>query len=314
MFEEIINQSQCAIASGKLLGLPTETVYGLGAPITKIDLVDKVFAIKKRPLTNPLIVHVSSIEMAKRYVERWPQLAQDLCEAFWPGPLTLLVQKSELIDHRITAGSPWVALRMPDHDLTLRIISAFDQGFVAPSANPYQKLSPTSAAMVQAYFSTDDVMVIDGGPCKVGIESTVVQIINDQEIAIARPGMITQDQLQKNLLTSIKIKKASAVTSPSPGQSQKHYQPKAPIVLALTRKLSLEEAREKLLAQHPELLLTHGTTLEIQQDPKQFAQSLYQQLHILSTQADFILICVNDLIQQQPGIIDRLTKAATVIV
>jgi len=161
------------LASGNCVAIPTETVYGLAANALNTDAVAKIFQLKNRPQTNPLIVHCGSIEQVERYVSEFPPLAMKLAKKFWPGPLTLLLPKNDKIPDQITAGSNRVGVRIPNHSLTLKLLQKVDFPLAAPSANKYGSVSPTCAQHVKIQFENAP-FILDGGPCSVGIESTIV--------------------------------------------------------------------------------------------------------------------------------------------
>ena len=161
---------------GGVVAIPTETVYGLAADATNADAVRRIFAIKGRPATNPLIVHVADVEGARRCVSEWPNEATRLAERFWPGPLTIVLPKADAIVDDVTAGGPMVGVRVPDHPLTLEMIRHFRGGVAAPSANRSNHVSPTTAQHVRDDLRDTVDLVLDGGPCIIGIESTVLSL------------------------------------------------------------------------------------------------------------------------------------------
>src|SRR5579872_562925 len=177
------------IRAGGVVAFPTETVYGLGANALDAAAVARIFELKGRPSTSPLIVHVSSIDMARRYVTEWPDQAEELARRYWPGPLTMVLPKSSEIPDVVTAGLPTVGIRVPGHPVALELIRLAGVPIAAPSANRFTQLSPTTADHVVQQFG-DAVEVLDGGPTDVGIESTVVSLI-DGKLTLLRPGMIS---------------------------------------------------------------------------------------------------------------------------
>lgn len=191
---ELIDQAARLIERGELVAFPTETVYGLGANALNADAVARIYEAKGRPAWNPVIVHVASIEGARRYASDWPESAQLLAEEFWPGPLTLVVPRTKEIPDVVTAGGPTVALRVPAHPIALALITASGCPIAAPSANRYTKVSPTTAAHVAAGLGDRVSLILDGGRCSVGIESTVVECGSDV-VTILRPGMIDRDTI-----------------------------------------------------------------------------------------------------------------------
>ena len=190
-----IKEAAEIIRAGGLVAFPTETVYGLGANALDPAAVQKIFEMKGRPETSPLIVHVASVEMAREVVAEWPPLAEELARQWWPGPLTMVLRKQDSCPVNVTAGLPTVGVRMPNHPIALALIEAAGVPVAAPSANRFTGLSPTTADHVRAAFG-DAVPVLDGGPCTVGIESTVVAIEGDK-LKLLRPGMISFGEIEQ---------------------------------------------------------------------------------------------------------------------
>jgi L-threonylcarbamoyladenylate synthase len=217
------------LRAGGLVAFPTETVYGLGADATNADAVAKIFAAKGRPATNPLIVHVAGVDLAKRYTTRWTATAQALAERFWPGPLTLVLPKGEAIAEAVTAGGRTVGLRAPDHPLALELLRAFDGPVAAPSANRSNSVSPTTARHVRDELGDDVDLILDGGPCAVGIESTVLDLSREVP-AILRPGGISGEQIER-IIGPVEMKHVTVedtTVAASPGQQAVHYAPRSP--------------------------------------------------------------------------------------
>ncbi|MGE5608370.1 MAG: L-threonylcarbamoyladenylate synthase [Bacillota bacterium] len=213
---------------GGLVAFPTETVYGLGCDATNAAAVQRVFEVKGRPSTNPLIVHVADVSVARRYAAEWPEKAEKLAKRFWPGPLTLVVRKQPVIVASVTAGLGTVGLRSPDHPLTLELLREFDGPVAGPSANRSTHVSPTSARHVKDEFGSSVDLILDGGSCRVGIESTVLDVTGEVP-TIYRPGGISREQIEAEIgpvkmFQGTASKKAAAV---SPGQQSVHYAPVA---------------------------------------------------------------------------------------
>src|SRR6202011_6067321 len=177
------------IRAGGLVAFPTETVYGLGANACDAAAVRKLFELKGRPATSPVIVHVDSVEQAQTLAAAWPPAAQKLARTFWPGPLTIVVHKNSLIPDAVTAGLTTVGLRMPKSEIALALIRKAGVPIAAPSANRFAQLSPTTAQHVRDAFGNQAPMILDGGPCEVGLESTVVAVVGGK-VELLRPGMI----------------------------------------------------------------------------------------------------------------------------
>ena len=224
-----IDQAVAVLRAGGLVAFPTETVYGLGADATNAQAVRRIFAAKGRPATNPLIVHVADEQVARRYAAVWPDEATRLAREFWPGPLTLVVLRGQRIRPEVTAGLETVGLRAPDHPLALKLLRAFDGPLAAPSANRSGRVSPTTAEHVRHELGEAVDLVLDGGACKVGIESTVLDLTSGTP-AILRPGAVTQQQIEEVIgpvelvTTSVDLSQPAC----SPGQQAVHYSPTTP--------------------------------------------------------------------------------------
>ena len=219
-----IKEAAERIRAGELVAFPTETVYGLGANALDATAVAKIYELKGRPTASPLIVHAASIEMARTLVTEWPTEAEQLARRYWPGPLTLVLPKVATIPDIVTAGLPTVGIRVPNHPLALALIQEAGVPIAAPSANRFMGLSPTTADHVREAFG-DAVPVLDGGPCQVGIESTVVSIANGK-ITLLRPGMISIADVERASAPS------EAAAHPAPGMHPRHYSPRTPLVLS----------------------------------------------------------------------------------
>jgi len=218
-----IREAAEIIRAGGLVAFPTETVYGLGANALDPAAVQKIFEMKGRPETSPLIVHVASVEMARTIVADWPPLAGELARQWWPGPLTLVLPKKSLVPDTVTAGLPTVGVRMPNHPIALELIEEAGVPVAAPSANRFTGLSPTTADHVRAVFG-NVLPVLEGGPCAVGIESTVVAI-EDGKLKLLRPGMISLGEIEHAAAH------VTGASHPSPGMHEKHYSPRTRLIL-----------------------------------------------------------------------------------
>jgi L-threonylcarbamoyladenylate synthase len=226
---QTIQQAAALLRGGGLVAFPTETVYGLGADATSEAAVRRIFAAKGRPATNPLIVHVADVETARRYTTRWSDAAQTLAAAYWPGPLTLVLPKTPDIPNVVTAGRPTVGLRAPDHTLALELLRAFGGPIAAPSANRSNHISPTTAQHVRDELGDAVDLVLDGGACAVGIESTVLDLSEDVP-RILRPGAVTRRQIEF-ILGRVELGERitnESVPAASPGQHAVHYAPRTP--------------------------------------------------------------------------------------
>ncbi len=261
--EEGLNRASKLIRSGGLVAFPTETVYGLGANALDEEAIARVYAAKNRPLASPLIVHVADESMARSVTAQWPDLAHTLAERFWPGPLTLVLKKADVIPGLVTAGLDTVGVRVPSHPIALELIRRAGVPIAAPSANTFTQLSPTTAEHVQDDLGNEIELILDGGPTEIGIESTVVSLWRDPPM-ILRPGMISQTDLEH--ATGVRWERETDVPHilESPGMHPRHYAPK-------TRFLLIEGG-----APMPD---GRGKVIEMPSEPKAFAAQLYRKLH-----------------------------------
>lgn len=284
----MIDQAVQLLRAGKLVAFPTETVYGLGADATRADAVQRIFDAKGRPATNPLIVHVADIETARKFTTGWSDAAQTLAATWWPGPLTLVLPKHPSIVDEATAGLATVGLRVPDHPLALALLRAFGGAIAAPSANRSNHLSPTTAQHVSDDLGTRVDLVLDGGPCKVGIESTVLDLTGDVP-AILRPGGVSRKQLEFILgaVNEGPAVIAGTTAAASPGQQEIHYAPLTPAVRFETSQRGLihpqtDAQSNGIVVLSPlKIFKKWGPIVAMPNDPVQYAQHLYAVLHEL---------------------------------
>ncbi|MBC3756842.1 threonylcarbamoyl-AMP synthase [Hyunsoonleella sp. SJ7] len=233
-----ISKAVALLNEDLVVAIPTETVYGLAGNIYSEKAVKAIFETKKRPFYNPLIVHIPSTENLESIVSHVPEKARQLANAFWPGPLTLVLPKQEHIPDLITAGKDTVAVRVPNHPTTLQLLSQLPFPLAAPSANPFSSISPTTAQHVESYFQHKIKMVLDGGPCKNGIESTIIGFENDAPI-IYRLGSIALEDIEA-VVGNIPIKNKSETPEgnktkshpEAPGMLDKHYAPATMTILS----------------------------------------------------------------------------------
>jgi L-threonylcarbamoyladenylate synthase len=236
------------IKTGGLVAFPTETVYGLGCDARNAEAAAKVFEAKQRPQFDPLIVHIADLKQLEMVIGALPDLGQRLIDAFWPGPLTLVLPKQPTIPDLITAGLSTVAVRMPNHPVAQTLIREADTPIAAPSANPFGYVSPTTAQHVADGLGNRVDLILDGGPCPVGVESTIVSLAGPQP-ELLRPGSITIEQLSAVIGA---LRRASSVnqTPLAPGQLSRHYATRTPLILlpsAETRPLLKDDERAGLL-------------------------------------------------------------------
>ena len=307
------------LQQNKLVAFPTETVYGLGANATNAQAVESIFAAKERPHWDPLIVHVSDVRMMARVTAAVPKSAQALMEAFWPGPLTLLLPRASDLPLAVTANRPLVGVRMPRHDAALSLIAAAGIPIAAPSANRFGHTSPTTAQHVLADLATRIDAVLDAGPTEVGLESTV---FDPATLTLYRPGAITQAMLEAALGTLISLHTPIAGTeSPSPGTALRHYAPTAPLQLA-SSEAELQYLTTLALAANQSVAVLlpdnwqvdpRATTLPFGSwtDPEALAHNLFAGLRALDALNPSTIICPMPQGDGLPTALrDRLTRAA----
>lgn len=290
------------LRSGALVSFPTETVYGLGADATNDAAVTGIYEAKGRPSFNPLIAHVASVEMAQRYVV-WDERAQHLADAFWPGPLTMVlpVLPDSGISRIVTAGLNSLAVRMPAHPLAQALLSECDRPIAAPSANPSGKISPTTAAHVFAGLNGRIAAILDGGSCGVGLESTIIGL--GKTVQLLRPGSITQDQIKQTLHCDVSSFKEGEGIS-APGQLLSHYAPTAQVRLN-AEFFESDELRLGFGAVECDLNLSETG------DMYEAAANLFAMLHDLDSRgSQKIAVSPIPLIGIGVAINDRLTRAA----
>lgn len=294
------------IRAGRLVAFPTETVYGIGANALDPAAVERIYEAKGRPHTSPLIVHVSGIEMARSLVREWPARAQQLAEHFWPGPLTLVLPKSDCIPDLVTAGLSTVGLRMPDHPVALALIHAAQVPIAAPSANRFSELSPTTADHVRESLADRIAIVLDAGPTRVGIESTVLSLAAPQAVLL-RPGMISQTQIEQIIGPIETLKTAPVDAHPSPGLHHKHYSPHTPLIVVDNG--ALPAGRVAYLWIHTPA--PAACECRMPADPHAYAARLYEVLHDLdSRHFDAIAVERPPSDMMWTAILDRLERAS----
>ncbi len=309
-----ISQAVIILENEDLVAIPTETVYGLAGNIYSDKAIRNIFEVKQRPLFNPLIVHLHSIEQLADIILEFPEKAQLLAKTFWPGPLTLLLKKKPTIPDLITAGKETVAVRIPNHPVTLELLKNLSFPLAAPSANPFNRISPTKAIHVENYFKDSIQMVLEGGDCKNGLESTIVGFENNEPI-VYRLGAISIEEIEE-IIGEIQIKNKEENAPEAPGMLEKHYSPKT--------KTCLSQDIEGFLENHPNKKIGivsfsrnfSGTNilkteiLSEKEDLTEAAANLYAALHNLD-QLDLDIILVQPLpnIGLGKSINDRLERA-----
>lgn len=301
------------LKQGEIVAIPTETVYGLAGNAENDDAIRKIYAIKNRPLNHPLIMHVAENWDLSQWVQFIPDYAQILIKRFWPGPLTLVMKsKPGQVSPLITGGQDTVALRCPKHPIAQALLKQLGAPLVAPSANPFGKISPTTAEHVQHSFQLQDLLILDGGRCQIGIESTIVAAIDPRGYQILRPGLV--DELELNaILPNRQLKDSSAIRVP--GKLDSHYQPEKPLycfpdrtsLLAFCQQ-STEPVYVLAFANMPQL--PSELFYQFPASPEETAFELYYQLRYADqSPASCIAIELPPEQERWQGIKERILKA-----
>ncbi len=314
-----IDKAAELLMKNEVIAIPTETVYGLAGNAYNVVTVNEIFRIKERPQTNPLILHVKDIDQLKENTLAVPELVYKLADRFCPGPLTFLLPRSSAISPTVTAGSQEVAIRIPDHKMTRQLLGLLDFPLVAPSANKYKSVSPTSARHVLNQLSGKIPYILDGGRSSAGLESTIIRVVND-EINVLRLGAVTIEDLKgfsKKVLLNI-IDQVSF-----PGSHKKHYSPKKPVVLSTNIDETLKHFSKqkvavlifKKLKQYIEEEATIVIDLSEKGDIAEAAQNLYQAFY-LADELDVDVIIAEKFSNTGLGrtLNDRLERAASTLV
>jgi L-threonylcarbamoyladenylate synthase len=287
--EEAVRHAAELLRAGEVVALPTETVYGLAANALDAAAVARIFAAKGRPAHNPLIVHVASVAMARHCVAGWPALAEELAQAFWPGPLTLVLPKSPAIPEIVTAGGSTVAVRWPSHPVMQAVIRECGFPLAAPSANLSNQISPTCAEHVRKQLGNRVQLIVDGGQCQVGIESTVLDLAATPP-RLLRPGIIDEASLLAVTGELVNGAQPGGIILRSPGQLRRHYAPRAKLVIwswTDDQDLLRQAAQTAVPAPKIAIIAHHqipgaegfGRIIVIPRDAEAFARSIYAALH-----------------------------------
>jgi L-threonylcarbamoyladenylate synthase len=310
------NRAVLLLGAGEVVGLPTETVYGLAADGLNESAVRRVFAIKGRPPGHPVILHVGTSADLHRYAESVPEAAEKLVRAFWPGPLTLVLRRSAAVPDVVTGGRDTVGLRMPAHPLALDVLRRLGRPLAAPSANRFGKVSPTSAEHVLADLGDDVPFVLDGGRCEVGLESTIVDL-SGAVPRLRRPGKITIEDMWRG--AGVAVEGDDGVGPVVPGSLPTHYAPRAPVALVAGQDLWLRARQEALRLKlgvicqtEAPLDLPPGVFIErLGQTGADLARDLYAALRRLDDRGvDLVLSVLPEAVGVGIAAIDRLERAA----
>jgi L-threonylcarbamoyladenylate synthase len=306
----LIQRAAEQLRAGELVAFPTETVYGLGAAALDPHAVAKIFAAKGRPSYNPLIVHVLDLAGARELVEDWPELATALARRFWPGPLTMVLRKRDIVPDLVTAGLPSVAVRAPAHPVARALLAASGIAIAAPSANRFQGISPTTAAHVVRSLGENVAMILDGGPSSVGIESTVIEL-GDERPTLLRLGGLPVADIEA--ITG-PLRRAAAPSDGqarrSPGQVDRHYAPRGVLQVVARVGDALAGPRPLGVIGFGDALAGVDHHLQMPEDPREYGRLLYAALHTLDE-----LGCARILVEAVPdepewaAVRDRLGRA-----
>jgi L-threonylcarbamoyladenylate synthase len=308
-----------ALRDGELVAFPTETVYGLGANAQNPAAVRKIFETKGRPMSHPVIVHLDSPRFLHRWVREVPETATKLAERFWPGPLTMVMARAPNVHDIVTGGQDTVAIRVPSHPMAQQLLTAFGGGIAAPSANRYGKLSPTRAEHVREELGDTVKVILDGGECQIGLESTIVSF-EGQSVRLLRPGAVTAAQIRQ-VVGELLI--GADLESPRvPGGTPSHYAPTTPMAIVPSGEVDAHAAalseggrRVAVLAQRlPLKSHKYVTWINAGRRPEQYGHDLYANLRTLDKAG-----CQQILVQDVPdgeawdAIRDRLRRAASTV-
>lgn len=302
--------------SGGLVAIPTETVYGLAGNALHAKAVASIFETKNRPSFDPLIIHVASSGEVEKYVTSFPEKLRALADRFWPGPLTLLLPRKEVVPDLVTSGLPRVAVRVPDHTLTRVLLSELDYPLAAPSANPFGYISPTHPEHVQSQLGDKISYILDGGACKVGLESTIVGM-EENSVVVYRLGGLEISEIEQ-VVGNVKIQDHSSSNPQSPGLLESHYAPRKPFLLGDLQELVSrfqQEQREfavlSLAQTFKEISAERQIALSPAGDLREAAANLFAAMRTLD-ESDAAMILAEKMPAEGLGLAinDRLKRAA----
>jgi L-threonylcarbamoyladenylate synthase len=307
-----ISRAKRLLESGELVAIPTETVYGLAGNALDTQSITKIFSTKNRPQFDPLIVHVSSLDKAKEYVSEIPALAKKLTDNFWPGPLTLLLKKKNIIPDLVTSGLDTVGIRCPDHELTRNLLSSLDFPLAAPSANPFGYVSPTQPSHVNDQLGEKIKYILDGGICTVGIESTILGFENNQPV-VYRLGGLSVEHIE-SVIGKVIVQTHSSSNPKAPGQLKSHYAPTKRVILGDIHRLIVSHPTQRIgiLSFQKDFEQPNQIILSASGNTEEAAQHLFSALRSFDKlPVDIIL---SELLPEQGlgrAINDRLRRAAS---
>ncbi len=314
-----LEEAASKLKQGELVAIPTETVYGLAADASNDLALAKIFSTKQRPTDHPLIVHISDVSQVPNWASVFPETAIKLAQAFWPGPLTLILPAKSHVSKVVRGGEATIALRVPNHPLTLALLKLSQLSVAAPSANLFTQLSPTTANHVEAGLGAN-MPVLDGGACQVGIESSIVSVAADGSWRLLRPGMISEadiSQVAGQAQQSAGNHTPLATAPKAPGQHALHYSPRTPLLLFNDRAslmLGSEKCQQSGLS-CAALLIGPGDqpncpTTRLNSVPAEVAEQLYSTLHDLDElKVDRLLVQLPPASPEWVAVLDRLQRA-----
>jgi L-threonylcarbamoyladenylate synthase len=316
-----VAEAVAVLRAGGLVGLPTETVYGLAADATDPDAIARVYEAKGRPSDHPLIIHVADTGDLDRWARDVPADARRLVERWWPGPLTILLWRSEAVLDQVTGGRDTVALRCPAHPLAHQVLVGLGRGLVAPSANRFGRVSPTTASDVLDELGDSVDLVLDGGPCSVGVESTIVDLTGETPLVVRRGG-VTPEEIAEVLEAEVEVS-GDGATVVAPGMLASHYAPEAKLVILdagaddaavvaeVAERLVDDRAVGVLAPRHIDHLPFGAVELDPAGGPEDYARVLYSRLREADARGLRLVVVVpppSDGIGA--AVLDRLTRAA----
>lgn len=318
---EEIKSASTLLKAGQLVAFPTETVYGLGCDAGNSDALARLYRVKGRPGDHPVIVHLASIDQLEDWALTVPDQALALARKFWPGPMTLILKKSDKVLPAVSGGQDTVGLRIPSHPVALSLLKEFNSGVAAPSANRHGKISPTTAEHVKSELGDLVAKVLDGGQCSVGIESTIVDLSGEMP-RILRPGMITLDEIESVLKKAKKSRKkdtGNSVAPRAPGTLSSHYAPQTGLKLFAHQNLPRAIATAESLMMRVSVMafsdpISCSSVIswkQLSENPAECARQLYATMRELdSSGADYIIVEEPPELAEWMGILDRLRRAA----
>jgi L-threonylcarbamoyladenylate synthase len=313
-----ISEAAASLRAGELVGMPTETVYGLAADATRGSAVARIFAAKGRPPDHPLIVHIATADIAKTWASDWPDVAQKLAAAFWPGPMTLIVERAAHVLNAVTGGQDTVGLRVPSHPAAQALLREFQGALAAPSANKFGRVSPTTAQHVAAEFDDVGLLVLDGGACEVGVESTIIDV-SAQTVRILRPGRIRTSEIERVVGQRIPDVDNQALAPRVSGSLDAHYAPAKKTLMLESEALNIflaasRDAGKRVgLIHHSQRFASQHVTQRIAlagSDSARFEHEMYAVLRALdASDVDLIVIEAPPQSDDWAAVNDRLHRA-----